>query len=300
MPEDDSTAPMTPAFPDGKTFMKELTLGYSACPDDTYIFYALARKRVELPFRLRPPLLEDVEMLNGLVRRGALDISKLSVYAVLHVLDKYVLMRSGGAIGRGCGPLVVSKRPAAMEDLRNARVAVPGNLTTAHLLLRLQGAHRGPCVPMQFDRIMPAVSAGEVDAGVIIHEGRFTFESHGLHMVLDLGRWWEDETGLPLPLGAIAIRRDLGPEVAGIVEEKIRESILYTRANPGEAWPYIAEHAREMEPGVIRRHIETFVNDFSIDAGAEGERALTRLLEAACSLEDMPFPDGSLFSSRAC
>ncbi|MCE5336328.1 MAG: 1,4-dihydroxy-6-naphthoate synthase [Desulfobacteraceae bacterium] len=275
--------------------MRELSLGYSPCPNDTHIFYAMAQGRIDLPFRLREPLLADVEMLNRLVMQGALDVSKLSAHTVLHILDKYALLRSGGAIGRGCGPLVVSKVPAAMEDLRDAKMAVPGKLTTAHLLLRLQGTHRGACIPMQFDRIMPAVSSGEVDAGVIIHEGRFTFGSYGLHLVLDLGRWWEIETGLPLPLGAIAVRRELGPDVAAQIEDKIRESILYARANPAEAWPYIARHAQEMEPEVIRRHIETFVNDFSIDAGEEGERAFAHLLEAASGLEGKKFDGKSLF-----
>jgi 1,4-dihydroxy-6-naphthoate synthase len=150
---------------------------------------------------------------------------------------------------------------------------------------------------MQFDRIMPAVSSGQVDAGVIIHEGRFTFQSYGLRMVLDLGQWWEQETGLPLPLGAIAIRRNLGPEIAQSVEAKIRESLLYSRANPDKALPYIRQHAQEMEPEVIRRHIETFVNEFSIDAGEEGENAMKCLLQAACSLDKIPFPGDSLFWS---
>ena len=276
--------------------MERLTLGYSPCPNDTYIFYALANGVIDMGFPLEI-LLADVEMLNQHVKQGVLDISKLSVSAVLHILDKYWLLRAGGAIGRGCGPLIVAKNPVRIEDLRDATVAVPGKLTTAHLLLRLLGAHRGPCVPMQFDRIMPAVAAGEVDAGVKIHEGRFTYPSYGLHLVIDLGQWWEEEMGLPLPLGAIAIKRELGTDVAGKVEEKIRESLLYSRAHPDEAWPYIRQHAQEMEPDVIQRHIDTFVNDFSIDVGMEGESALMRLLEAACALEKIPFPGKSLFWS---
>jgi 1,4-dihydroxy-6-naphthoate synthase len=276
--------------------MKELTLGYSPCPNDTFIFYALSQGLIDLPFRVNV-LLADVEMLNQQLKQGALDISKLSASAILQILDKYWLLRSGGAIGRGCGPLVVAKDPVKMEDLRDARIAVPGMLTTAHLLLRLNGIHRGLCIPMQFDRIMPAVSSGQVDAGVIIHEGRFTFQSYGLRMVLDLGQWWEQETGLPLPLGAIAIRRNLGPEIAQSVEAKIRESLLYSRANPDKALPYIRQHAQEMEPEVIRRHIETFVNEFSIDAGEEGENAMKCLLQAACSLDKIPFPGDSLFWS---
>ncbi|MEN6437923.1 MAG: 1,4-dihydroxy-6-naphthoate synthase [Syntrophobacter sp.] len=274
--------------------MVELSLGYSPCPNDTYIFHALSEGLVELPFRLNTTM-ADVEMLNQKVQNGVLDISKISAHAVLQAIDTYWLLRSGGAIGRGCGPLVTAKRFSRMEELRDAVIAVPGNLTTAHLLLRLNGIHRGPCVPMQFDQIMPAIASGKVDAGVIIHEGRFTYQSYGLQMVLDLGQWWEQETGLPLPLGAIAIRRDLGTEIARTVDGKIRESLLRARANPAAAWPYISAHAQEMAPDVIQRHIDTFVNDFSLDAGIEGEGALRRLLEAACSLDNTPFPSKPLF-----
>ncbi len=198
-------------------------------------------------------------------------------------------------MGRGCGPIVVARRATRFEELRNATIATPGNLTTASLLLRLEGTHRGRRVPMQFDRIMPAVEAGQVDAGVIIHEGRWTYQAYGLHMAFDLGRWWEGQTGLPLPLGAIAIRRDLGGEVARVAEEKIRESLLYAMKDPDKPWTYIRRHALEMAPEVIRLHIDAFVNEFTLDAGLEGERALRSLLEAACALENRPFPEQSLF-----
>lgn len=276
--------------------MKELTLGYSPCPNDTFIFYALSEGAVTLPFRVRT-VLADVEKLNRHLKEGMLDISKISAHAVLDMLDRYWLLRSGGAIGRGCGPLVAAKGALSVEDLRDATIAIPGRLTTANLLLRLHGVHRGTAVPMQFDRIIPAIALGEVDAGVIIHEGRFTYQDYGLRMVLDLGKWWEEWTGFPLPLGVIAIRRELGPETARMVDEKIRESILYSRAHPDRVWPYIRRHAQEMEPDVIRRHIDMFVNDFSIDAGTEGETALERLLRAACELEGAALPAKPLFWS---
>ena len=274
--------------------MNPLTLGYSPCPNDTFIFCALAEKRIEVPFALDVRL-EDVETLNRRAGLGALDISKISASVVPGILDKYWLLRSGGAMGRGCGPLVVARRPTRFEELRDAKIATPGDLTTASLLLRLEGTHRGLRVPMQFDRIMPAVAAGEVDAGVIIHEGRWTYQAYGLHMALDLGRWWEQQTGLPLPLGAIAIRRDLGAEVARTVEEKIRESLRYAMKDPDRPWPYIRRHAQEMAPEVIRLHIDAFVNEFTLDAGLEVERALRSLLEAACALDNRPFPKQSLF-----
>jgi 1,4-dihydroxy-6-naphthoate synthase len=270
--------------------LNSLTLGYSPCPNDTFIFYALAEKKIKFPLTLNV-FLADVEMLNRRVAQGGLDISKISASAILGALDNYRLLRSGGAMGRGCGPLVVARRPVGIEELRDSKIATPGDMTTASLLLRLEGNHHGPRVPMQFDRIMPAVAAGEVDAGVIIHEGRWVYQKYGLHMVLDLGRWWEDRTGLPLPLGAIAIRRNLGGQIAGLVEGKIRESLLYAMGHPDEPGHYIERHAQEMAPEVIRLHIDTFVNEFSIEAGAEGERALRCLLEAACSLENRPFPE---------
>lgn len=276
--------------------MDDLTIGFSPCPNDTYIFHALACGLLDLPFRPRV-VLEDVEKLNQKVREGCLDVSKISAHAALHIMDNYRLLRSGGAIGRGCGPLLAARTTMAIEELRDAVIAVPGKLTTAHLLLRLHGVHRGPCIPMQFDRIMPAIASGEVDAGVIIHEGRFTYHSYGLRLLLDLGQWWEQETGLPLPLGAIAVRRDLGSQIARVMEEKIRESIVHARMNPAAAWTYISRHAQEMEPDVIRRHIDTFVNDFSIDSGKEGELALITLLKAACRLENVPFPSGGIFWS---
>lgn len=274
--------------------MKTLTLGYSPCPNDTFIFCAMAEKKIDLPFSL-DIMLADVEMLNRRAGQGALDISKISSSAALSILDSYWLLRAGGAMGRGCGPLVVSKRSVGMKELREATIATPGDLTTASLLLRLEGTHRGKRVPMQFDRIMPAVAAGEVDAGVIIHEGRWTYGAYGLHEVLDLGRWWESETALPLPLGAIAVRRDLGRDLASTVEEKIRESLLFARKNPEAVRAYIEKHAQEMSPEVIRLHIDAFVNEFSLEAGVEGERAMKKLLEAACSLENIAFPARGLF-----
>ncbi|MDR3567842.1 MAG: 1,4-dihydroxy-6-naphthoate synthase [Syntrophobacteraceae bacterium] len=276
--------------------MKKLTLGYSPCPNDTFIFYAMAEKKIELPFE-PDILLADVEMLNRRAAKTNLDISKISASAALTILDQYWLLRAGGAMGRGCGPLIVSARPASIKDLRDAMIATPGELTTASLLLRLEGTHRGNRVPMQFDQIMPAVVSGTVDAGVIIHEGRWTFKAYGLHEVLDLGRWWEKDTALPLPLGAIAMRRDLGREMAATVEEKIRESLAFSLKDPAAAWPYIQSHAQEMSSEVIGLHIDAFVNEFSLDVGVEGEKAMRTLLKAACDLENSPFPKQDLFWS---
>jgi len=272
-----------------------LKLGYSPCPNDTFIFYALAHRRIDLDALRFTVSLADVEVLNHQAGNRLLDVTKVSVHAVLHLLDHYWLLGSGGAIGRGCGPLVVARQPIPADDLRDKTVAVPGAMTTAHLLLGLTGLHRGKCVVMPFDRIMPAVAQGEVDAGVIIHEGRFTYGSFGLNLVLDLGSWWEKTTGLPLPLGGILIRRDLGRDLARRVEALIRSSLAFSRRFPEEAWPYIRENAREMEDEVMRRHIEMFVNEFSLDAGVEGKAAVRYMLKAASEYRNLAVPAMPLF-----
>lgn len=272
-----------------------LRLGYSPCPNDTYIFFALTQGRIPIePFRLETTL-ADVEALNKMALKKTLDVTKVSIHAILHLLGDYGLLRSGGALGRGCGPLAVAREKTTMKELRDRPVAIPGEMTTANLLLQLEGTHRGPLVVMPFDKIMDAVRAGTVDAGVIIHEGRFTYASRGLHLALDLGEWWEKETGLPLPLGGILMRRDLGKEKAEFVAERIRESLLYARGHSEEAWPYIRGLAQEMAPDVIRSHIDMFVNDFSLDVGDEGEKAVRYMLEAAARQGGVTLPDAPLF-----
>jgi 1,4-dihydroxy-6-naphthoate synthase len=278
---------------------RTLSLGFSPCPNDTFIFYALAEGRIDVdPYRFHV-LLADVEELNRRARGFGLDITKVSTHAILHLLEDYWLLRAGGAIGRGCGPLLVAREKVSVEDLRQRPIAIPGRMTTAHLLLHLEGSHCGRRVEMPFDLIMPAVLRGDVDAGVIIHEGRFTYQNMGLQLVLDLGDWWESKTGLPLPLGGIIMKRDLGMEAARFTEEKIRESLLHSRANPEEAWPYIRNHAQEMEPDVIRRHIDMFVNDFSLDVGTEGEKAIRFILEAASEVEEIPLPRKPIFWNQS-
>ncbi|MFP5213586.1 MAG: 1,4-dihydroxy-6-naphthoate synthase [Acidobacteriota bacterium] len=274
---------------------KVLQLGYSPCPNDTFIFYGLAEGAIDTsPYRFDITL-ADVEALNQRARLQALDITKVSIHAILHLLENYWLLGAGGAIGRGCGPLVVAREKLTMEELRDRPMAIPGRLTTANLLLQLTSMHRGPLIEMCFDQIMPAIAEGRVDAGVIIHEGRFTYPLLGLNLVLDLGAWWEGETGFPLPLGGIIMKRDLGSETARLVEDKIRESLRFAWKNSDAAWPYIREHAQEMEPDVIRSHIDMFVNDFSLNVGDEGERAVRFMLEAAARQEGLTLPDKPIF-----
>ncbi len=272
-----------------------LSLGFSPCPNDTYIFYALAEKRIAWEPHSFRIFMGDVEELNREVRGRRLDIAKVSIHAMLHLLKDYCLLRSGGAMGRGCGPVVVSRKKLSMEDLKDGTVAIPGRMTTAGLLLQLEGTHEGPREEMIFHEIMPAVVSGRVDAGVVIHEGRFTFHEHGLHLVVDLGAWWENKTRLPLPLGGIVMRRQLGEQTARFVEGKIRESLAHSRAHPHQVWPYMRRHAQEMQDEVISRHIEMFVNEHTRDVGPEGEEAIRHLLEAAAAQERLSPPPLPLF-----
>ncbi len=258
-----------------------MELGFSPCPNDTIIFYALVHGEVPFPEPIVPRI-ADVETLNAWAREGRLPATKLSYAAFARLRDTYMGLKSGGALGRGVGPLVVARGDRAFAG---ARVAHPGEETTAFALFRLfMGDRPFEPVAMVYDEIMPAVERGEVDLGLIIHESRFVYPQHGLVKLLDLGTWWEEETGLPLPLGLIAVRRDLAPDLARELERAIGESLTFGLRHMDRAWPYIQAHADELDDAVIRAHIETYVNDYSLDLGDEGIEAvetLVRRMEAA-------------------
>ncbi len=258
-----------------------LTLGYSPCPNDTFIFYALTHGLVPLPGLTIEERLEDVETLNRLALEGVLDLTKVSFHAFGHFRDRYALLRSGGALGRGCGPLVIASQPTDMATLRGQRIAVPGQLTTANLLLQLYADGYDDLVILPFDQIMPALQNHVVAAGVIIHESRFTYRQAGFHEILDLGQWWETETGLPIPLGGILARRDLGKAMIQRVDQAIRASLDYAKEHPAAARTYIKEHAQELDDQVIDAHIDLYVNDFSLDLGEEGMTAIEALFQRA-------------------
>jgi 1,4-dihydroxy-6-naphthoate synthase len=255
-----------------------LTLGFSPCPNDTFIFHALVEGLVRVPGVEFDVRMEDVETLNQLALRGELDVTKVSYGAVPHLLDRYQLLRSGGALGRGCGPLLVAREERSIDSLR--RVAIPGQLTTAYLLLRLFAPDLPAAEERVYSEIMPAVERGEVDAGLIIHESRFTYRDHGLVKLADLGEWWEGETGLPIPLGGILARRSLGPEQISAIDGAIRRSVEHAFAHPADSESYIRAHAQEMEPAVMRQHIDLYVNEFSIDLGEAGDEAVKRLMSS--------------------
>ncbi|HET8986359.1 MAG TPA: 1,4-dihydroxy-6-naphthoate synthase, partial [Trueperaceae bacterium] len=237
--------------------------------------------------------LADIEALNSLTASGSVDVAKVSYAAYGLLADEYVLLRSGGALGHGVGPLVVSRGPDL--DLAGARVAIPGGRTTANLLLRLMRTDV-ELVEMRYDAIMPAVAAGSVDAGLIIHESRFTYQDHGLHSLLDLGAWWEGVVGHLVPLGAIVARRSLGRAVHVALNTLVRASLEHANARPEAAADYIKANAQEMAPDVRQRHIDLYVNEHSLDVGVRGEAAVRELLTRAADRGLFPAPPAEIFA----
>lgn len=265
-----------------------LRIAYSPCPNDTFVFDAWAHGRV--PGAAAPEVtFADIDITNGIAERGgeqSPEVLKVS-YAVLpYVLDEYALLPCGGALGRGCGPLVLTKEPG--RDLSGARVAVPSERSTAYLLFRLWAADTipggvGEIVVMPFHEIMPAVRDGKVDAGLVIHEARFTFQNYGLHRAADMGEHWENTTGLPIPLGAIVAKRDLGAERLTALADTIRTSVRMAWAEPEVSRPYVLAHSQEMDPAVADQHIGLYVNEFTEDLGEDGYAAIRGLLERAAT-----------------
>jgi 1,4-dihydroxy-6-naphthoate synthase len=261
-----------------------LSLAVSPCPNDTFVFHALVHGLV----RGAPPVdltFADVDVTNTAAERGEFDLVKVSYAALPWLLETYRLLPCGGALGRGCGPLVLT---AGRDDLTGATVAVPGDRTTAYLLFRLWSADRPPArvevVP--FHRIMPGVADGTYDAGLVIHEARFTFARYGLTAIADLGEWWEKDTGLPIPLGAILAKRGVvDPAEAA---EWIRSSVSMAWANPDAGRDFVRQHAQEMEPDVVQQHIALYVNEFTLDLGEEGYAAADALLGRAAAANLIP------------
>jgi len=271
-----------------------LSLGYSPCPNDTFVFYALVHGcLLEAP--VVTEVLEDIETLNGMATREELDIVKVSFHALGHFRQSYCLLRSGGALGRGCGPLVVAGRPMDAEELHRARIAIPGRMTTAALLVRLFAPELTNVVEMPFHQIMGAVQSGQVDAGVIIHESRFTYQRYGLHQIVDLGQWWESTTGHPIPLGGIAARRSLGYDRLRQIETAVRDSVDFAHAQPDVVRDYVATNAQEMEREVMDAHIALYVNQYTRDYGHQGEAAIDDLLARAADVGIVPRINDSLF-----
>lgn len=260
--------------------MSTLTFGYSPCPNDTFAFHALVHGLVDTPCPIEPVLL-DIEELNRRAHRGEFDITKLSVGAFAGVGDAYRLLRSGAALGNGVGPLVVARSAMSLEEATRGRVAIPGQDTTAYRLLRLAAPALSDVVELRYDRILRAVADGEVDAGLIIHESRFTYADHGLAKIIDLGDWWEHDTGLPVPLAGICARSTLDAGLTQELEQAIRASVQYAFDHPDASADYVRQHAQEMSAEVCAQHINLYVNAFSLDVGERGTQAIARLVGRA-------------------
>ncbi len=272
-----------------------VSLGFSPCPNDTYIFNGLVHGKIPVNrVTFADPLLEDVETLNAWALQGQLDVTKLSFHALGHVLDRYTLLRAGAALGRGCGPLLITGPGDKAAKISGWKIAIPGTYTTAALLLQLYQPACRRLVVIRFDQIMDAIASGAVDGGVIIHESRFTYQQLGLQCVQDLGAWWEQTTGLPIPLGCIAARRTLAPEIRKDIDAAIAASIRWADTHPVEGWDYIKEHAQEIEADVMRRHIELYVNHYSRDLGEEGLHAVRELLRRGAATGLFPLSPDSL------
>ncbi len=258
--------------------VREITVAHSPDSDDAFMFYGLATHKVRTPGLKFSHTLCDIETLNQKAREGVYDVSAISFHAYPYVQDKYALMTCGGSVGEGYGPMIVSPRALAVDEIKTKRIAVPGTLTTAYLALKLFAPGvETEVVP--FDQIIPQVLEGKYEAGLIIHEGQLTYDKSGLHRIVDLGRWWQKVTGLPLPLGGNAIRRALGPELMAAVTAALRESIQYGLDHREEALAYAMQFARDLDTSSADKFIGMYVNERTLDYGADGREAVRRLLD---------------------
>jgi len=258
--------------------VREITVAHSPDSDDAFMFYGLATNKVRTPGLRFSHTLCDIETLNQKAREGVYDVSAISFHAYPYVQDKYALMACGGSVGEGYGPMIVSPRPFTAAEIKTKRIAVPGTLTTAFLALQLFAPGiETEVVP--FDQIIPQVLEGKFEAGLIIHEGQLTYGKSGLQRVVDLGKWWQKVTGLPLPLGGNAIRRALGPELMPLVSAALRESIQYGLDHREEALSYAMQFARDLDSSSADKFIGMYVNERTLDYGEDGREAVRRLLD---------------------
>jgi 1,4-dihydroxy-6-naphthoate synthase len=257
----------------------KLRIGFSPCPNDTFIFDALVHGRIDCGRLTFEPVLEDVETLNKMAAKGELDVTKLSFHAYAFASDKYILLNAGAALGKGCGPLLVSADPIPLQKIQYCVIGIPGRLTTANLLFSLAFPDAITKKELLFSQIEQEVLDDRVDVGVIIHENRFTYEQKGLIKLMDLGTFWEEKYGVAVPLGGIAIKRSLGTELAVEIDSLVRQSVEYAFANPDDSKPFIQAHAQEMSPDIQRQHIALYVNEFSVDLGEEGRAAIERMYQ---------------------
>ncbi len=258
-----------------------LTLGYSPCPNDTFIFGALANGLIDTQGIEFDIVLDDVEALNKMAFAHKLDVTKLSYHAFAHLTADYKLLHAGSALGNNCGPLLVARQPLTNAEIEHARIAIPGKMTTANFLLGLafpKAVHKSEVL---FSDIENAVVSGQFDAGLIIHENRFTYEQKGLVKLMDLGEFWERTTAMPIPLGGIVVKKELDHEVQQTVNQLIRESVEFAYAHTDQVMPYIRQHAQAMDDAVMQAHIDLYVNEYSVDLGPKGRHAVRSMFDMA-------------------
>jgi 1,4-dihydroxy-6-naphthoate synthase len=272
-------------------------VGHSPDPDDAFMFHALANGKIDTGDLQFVHELQDIETLNRRAMRGELEVSAVSIHAYAHLLDKYALLPTGCSMGDKYGPMVVARRPMSIEELKKVKIAIPGTMTTAFLTLRLLLPSGFEYDVVPFDQIIGVVASGKYDAGLIIHEGQLTFQNQGLHLVVDLGVWWQEKTGLPLPLGGNVVRRDLGPELMHRISEYIKQSIRYSLDHRQEALQYALKYARDMDVSLADKFVGMYVNDWTLDYGVRGREAVRRLLEEAHKAGIIPLPVNVDFAS---
>lgn len=263
---------------------QKLKLGISPCPNDTFIFHALTHGKLDNDFEFEVEHL-DVEALNQSVHSQQFDVCKLSYATLVNVLDNYQILRSGGALGKGVGPLLIASKELSEVQIDEAVIAIPGENTTANFLLSLAYPRAKHKKVMLFSEIENAVLNGEVDAGLIIHENRFTYQDKGLICLLDLGNYWEQVSSALIPLGGIAVKRSLDPFIKQALQKLISQSVQYAFDHPQDSNDYVKAHAAEMNKEVIQKHIHLYVNEYSVDVGAEGEQAVKTLFDKAVEKE---------------
>jgi 1,4-dihydroxy-6-naphthoate synthase len=277
-----------------------LSLGFSPCPNDCFMFDAIVNRRIDLEGLTFSVRMEDVEALNRAAFAGSVDVTKLSYHAYAYCADRYVLLDAGSALGRNCGPLLISKRPVSRQEVAagDLKIAIPGRYTTANFLLGLAFPAARDRTELVFSEIEAALLAERFDAGLIIHENRFTYEAKGLRKIVDLGEFWEEETGAPIPLGGIVIGRSLPDDVKQRVNRVLRQSVEYAFAHRADSLPFVREHAQEMSEEVMYRHIDLYVNEYSVDLGPDGRRAVELLFDRARATSIIPVVKNELFLNR--
>ena len=268
----------------------DIKIGYSTCPNDTYIFDAMINGRIDTEDIIFEPYLADVEELNEMAQKGILDVTKMSYHAYGFICHDYAVLDSGSALGWGNGPLLVSKKPMSIEEVDKQRIAIPGELTTANFLMSLAFPHAKRKKAFLFSDIESALLEDKADVGVVIHENRFTYSERGLHLIMDLGAFWEQKTSCPIPLGGIMAHRRLPLKTILKIQSIIRQSILFAIDHPDSPLDYMKEHAQDMREDILRKHVATFVNEYSLTLGDEGQKAILELLNQGS--ESGVFPPG--------